>query len=70
MSVPDLFNSKCERIKALTAEALSAADMFASFKHHRPTMEYYDAIAAARNLRAAADRIDEMAAKIAPAEAA
>jgi len=66
MTIDRLFNLKCERIKSLTAEALAQADMFIGFKVHQPTMNYYDTLQAARNLRAAADQLDKLAEKIGP----
>jgi hypothetical protein len=67
MMLHQLFNMKCERIKMLSAEALSQANMFAGFRYHRPNMTYYDTLAAARNLRECADILEAMAEKIKPA---
>lgn len=68
MMIHQLFNMKCERIKVLSREALSQANMFAAFKFHQPSMTYYDTLAAARNLRECADVLEGMAKKIKPAK--
>lgn len=60
------FVEKASLIKRTADEALSNATMLAELRSHQPSMTFYDIQASARALRSAADRLDELAARMQP----
>lgn len=60
------FTLKAEKIRSLASEALSNASFLADLRYHQPSFGYRNITASARELRSAADRLDEVAARMAP----
>lgn len=64
MSWSDTYTTRIARIRDDAGTLLSNSRLLAGFHYHTPSFGYYEVLAAARDLRSAADDLDKLAGKL------